>query len=341
MSAMSTAKEAVKSFIGKSGQHETTVHEEVAPAVVHETVKPTHHETVTTAIDREVHQDHYHTSVQPVKDRAVTSEQHKHNLVGTEHRHFEHDNTKAVKDTLAEEASKYKDERTVKDTHHTHSVNPTVAGEHVHHHVHEVVQPVVERETIQPSVTHTTVPIHEVHHQASTHHAASALPAMTMDEYKRSGGVMSGREVRVDGFQGEPKGYSTTGLSRSTHTGADGVGAMDGMNQDMHKAKSNMQHEMKNETKSASTTGTEYNHTSSGTPSGIRTSTSTNDSKMGHASTDSGSYSSAVPRAYAGTTTSDVYDSTNGSSMKKSPSLKDKLNPLKDANGDGKKGIFS
>lgn len=52
---------------------------------------------------------------------------------------------------------------------------------------------------------HTTVPIHEVHHNATQHHATSALPAVSMADFKNQGGVLAGREERYDGFQGEPR----------------------------------------------------------------------------------------------------------------------------------------
>jgi hypothetical protein len=72
-------------------------------------------------------------------------------------------------------------------------------------HIHETIQPVVHKETVQPSVVHTTVPIHEVHHNASQHHQTSELPAMSLAEFKQQGGVLGGREERYDGFEGEPK----------------------------------------------------------------------------------------------------------------------------------------
>ena len=64
---------------------------------------------------------------------------------------------------------------------------------------------ILTTETIEPHVTHTTVPIHEVHHNAAQHHAASALPAVSMAEFKAQGGSLTGREERQDGFIGEPK----------------------------------------------------------------------------------------------------------------------------------------
>ena len=89
------------------------------------------------------------------------------------------------------------------------------------------IQPVINKETIQPSVVHTTVPVHEVHHNAPQHHAASALPAMSMSEFKQQGGSLGGREDRYDSFEGEPKPIgignahgSNTGL---LHKGATGT----------------------------------------------------------------------------------------------------------------------
>ncbi|KAK6008310.1 hypothetical protein QM012_000213 [Aureobasidium pullulans] len=231
---MDSAKAAVKEFMSKSGHHDTTVHEKVAPAVTHESHQLQQHEQIQTAIDKEVHQDHYHTSIQPIKDREVLPEQHHHNLAAVEHRSFEHGNDAQVKERLAAEAAQFRDQRTELDAVHSKSIAPTIGGEHIHHHVHETIQPVVNKETIEPHVVHTTVPIHEVHHNAAQHHTASALPAVSMADFKKQGGVLTGREERYDGFEGEPRtvggahtaatGLSGTG-SHTTGTGLTGTGA--------------------------------------------------------------------------------------------------------------------
>ncbi len=79
-------------------------------------------------------------------------------------------------------------------------------------HVHEVVQPLIQKDVIQPEVVHTTVPIHEVHHLGASHHPTTSLPAVSMDEYKKQGGTLSavsGSEQRTEEFEGCPKGVST------------------------------------------------------------------------------------------------------------------------------------
>jgi hypothetical protein len=78
---------------------------------------------------------------------------------------------------------------------------------------------------IQPNVVHTTVPIHEVHHNKATVHGTTALPAMTMDEFKNKGGVLSGREERYDEFEGVPKnigGGTAGGFGHVRDTNATG-----------------------------------------------------------------------------------------------------------------------
>jgi len=204
---MDKAKESVKKFMSKSGHHDTTIHENVAPAVQHEEVQRHQHEETQAAIDREVHQDHYHTTEQPVLHSETLPEQHHHNLIPVEHKSYEHDDAEQVKARLADEQSKYRDEQRFVEGEHTHATADTIAGEHVHHHVHENIQPVVQKQTIEPHVVHTTVPIHEVHHNAAQHHSSSALDPVSMDDFKARGGTLGGREERHDHFEGEPRAF--------------------------------------------------------------------------------------------------------------------------------------
>ncbi|CAK3877617.1 Hypothetical predicted protein [Lecanosticta acicola] len=213
---MQAAKDAVKKFTSKDGHHDTTVHEQVSPAVTSETVRPEQEERVTQAVDREVHQDHYHTSVQPVHDKEVLPEQHHHQAAGVEHRHVNHDDHARNKEHLAQEAAQFKDTSVRHDTHHTTTVNPTVTGTHTHHHVHENIQPVVHKQTVEPHVMHTTVPVHEVHQNAAQHHSTSTLPAVGMQDFKKAGGALTGREERHDAFEGAPRHHHHHGEGTNT-----------------------------------------------------------------------------------------------------------------------------
>ena len=73
-----------------------------------------------------------------------------------------------------------------------------------------------------PHVTHTTVPIHEVHHNEAKHHAASALPAVSMEQFKKQGGA-TGKGENIEVFEGHPHalGEQLSG-SRSSKLGHQG-----------------------------------------------------------------------------------------------------------------------
>ncbi|KAL9002538.1 MAG: hypothetical protein Q9188_004536 [Gyalolechia gomerana] len=335
---MDKAKAAVSDFMHKAGHHDTTVHEKVAPAVTQETVSKHRHEEATTAIDREVHQDHFHTSVQPVKDREVLPEQHTHNVVPVEHREHHHGDSAAVKARLEQEAAQFQSQRVQGSTKESHSVAPVIAGEHVHHHVHETIQPVVQKETIQPSVVHTTVPIHEVHHNEAKHHAASALPAVSMADFKKQGGSLSGREERYDGFEGEPRavggalGGSSTGIG---NTGSGLTGHHGKTTAGPHS--SNMENKLDPRVDS-DLDGSRNMGARGGAGTGYGSNT-TGTTGTGYGSSNTGTTGSGYGSNTTGTTGTG-YGSNNTGTTGKKPGLMDKLNPMKDTDGDGKKGVM-
>lgn len=294
----------------------------VNPAITNEKVSRTQHEEAQTVVDREVHQDHHHTSVQPIKDREVLPEEHTHNMGSVEHRQVQHGNDSHVKERLAAEAAQFKNTREVGSTHHTSSDGGVIAGEHVHHHVHENIQPVIQKETIQPSVVHTTIPVHEVHQNEAKHHTATALPAVSMEQFRSQGGHLGGREERSDAFAGEPKAvggtlggkgaHGTTSLTENDrHHGTHGTG--NGLTGSSHEGTHT----------GNGLTGSSHNasHTGNGLTGSSRDGTQSGSGLTGSSHNNTGS----------GTTTS-----TTG----KKPSLMDKLNPMKDADGDGKKGLM-
>lgn len=58
----------------------------------------------------------------------------------------------------------------------------------LHSHIHEIIQPVIERETIQEKVIHTTDHIHEVEHLKDEHHGATVAPTITMADFEKGPG---------------------------------------------------------------------------------------------------------------------------------------------------------
>ncbi|KAF1930989.1 uncharacterized protein M421DRAFT_57664 [Didymella exigua CBS 183.55] len=321
---MDKAKAAITDFMSKSGHHDTTVHEAVAPAVQHEVVKPHVHEEVQTAVDKEVHQDHYHRTVQPVQDREVLPEQHTAKLGAVQHREFDHRDHDTTKRNLIDEQARFKDERHVDATTHSQSAAAAIGGEHVHHHIHETIQPVVQKETIQPNVVHTTVPIHEVHHNKATHHSTTALPAMTMDEFKSKGGALTGREERYDAFEGVPKniGAGTAGGFGAVREGSG--------HHDHHHVDGAPRHGDFDKSTGSGLTG---HH-------GQQHNDFARDNRT-HTTKDGLPDALTEDRSRADAHNTHTRDSTSSESAEhKKPSLMDKLNPKVDADGDGKAGFM-
>lgn len=128
----------------KNGNEDTTVDEKVAPAVEHVRKHVEHEEREKVVVDKERHQDHYHTTIQPLKDQEVLPTKHENKTAPTEYREVEHDDEKIKQKVQAREKG-FKD--TVKEdpTVEKHVDEQTEVGEHVHHHLHETIQPVIEK----------------------------------------------------------------------------------------------------------------------------------------------------------------------------------------------------
>ena len=151
-----------------------------------------------------------------------------------------------------------------------------------------------------------------------------------MADFKKQGGSLTGREERYDGFEGEPRavggalGGNTTGSGMTGHHGNTTAGPHG----------SNMGNKMdpridsdRDGSRNMGAHGDGYGSNTTGTGPGYG---------MGH----SGSSHEPVTSGYGSnnTGTHGTHDTT-GTTGKK-PGLMDKLNPKKDADGDGKKGVM-
>lgn len=116
-----------------------------------------------------------------------------------EHRSFDHDKPELSR-TVEQDAARYKDSSVTHDTTHSVSKAPIITGEHVHHHLHQHVQPVIQKDTIRPEVVHTTVPVHETHHAPTVSHGTTTLPTKTWAEFeKETGGAITGSKAATVG----------------------------------------------------------------------------------------------------------------------------------------------
>ena len=194
--------------------------------------------------------------------------------------------------------------------------------------VHEHVQPVVEKEVIQPKVVHTTVPIHEVHNATAQHHGTSTLPGKTLEEFKAAGGILDGNNSAHHGeYDGCPRPYNKslqteqTEADRSVHSHHHHGNEITGKNSLNNN--SNRTGDLNNKTGN-------FNNTSSRTDNFTNTNNRTGDLNNNRAD---GYNNTTSP-----STTSNA--SANGVGAGSKPSLAQRLNPLKDADHDGKKGFM-
>lgn len=120
---------------------------EVAPVVEHTHVEKQHETREKSVVEKEKHQDHYHTTIQPLKDSEVLPEKHDYTQE-EKHREINRDDgaskAKAEAD-VAGFASTIDEKQSESKT-----KEPTQVGEHVHHHLHETIVPVVEKGEFDP-----------------------------------------------------------------------------------------------------------------------------------------------------------------------------------------------
>lgn len=196
----------------------------------------------------------------------------------------------------------------------------------------------MQKETIQPSVVHTTIPIHEIHQNEAKHHAASALPAVSMADFKKQGGSLQGREERYDGFEGEPKAVGGA-LGGSHHHHHSGTTSGPHSSNLENKLDPRVDSDRDGSRNLGAASSEQYGSRSTG--SGYGSSTTGSGYGSGTIGTTGTGYDSGTTGSGYGHDTSRGTHATGTSTTTgKKPGLLDRLNPMKDTDGDGKKGVL-
>ncbi|KAI0401706.1 hypothetical protein F4802DRAFT_419944 [Xylaria palmicola] len=161
-----------------------SVTKDTAPAVEHETVRKEHEERQQKVLERERHQEHYKTTVQPLKEREVMPEKHVQEQADVQHRHVNLDREGDVKAKHQGKQAQFKNISKEAGTHQQTVQEPTLTSEHSHHHLHETIQPVIEKETVVPSVTHKKIPIKETVQDQAIDEGVTINPPMSREEFE-------------------------------------------------------------------------------------------------------------------------------------------------------------
>ncbi|KAK1069201.1 hypothetical protein LTR74_005008 [Friedmanniomyces endolithicus] len=201
-SAKGTANDATSgtstSASGSTAEHSTTSVDKVTEETETVADQTREHETrERDVVEKEIHKDHYHTTIQPLKDTEVQATEHNFEQAPTEYRSVEKDDG-AAEAKVAKKLAGFHDSVKEEETKETHAQDETVVGEHVHHHLHEIIQPVIEKEVIQKSVTHVTHPIKETVHEKSDDHGVTKAKAISVEEFKHRLDGEAATEVNPD-----------------------------------------------------------------------------------------------------------------------------------------------
>lgn len=156
--------------------------------VVHERVRHLETEEVSRIKEHDRHIHHIQHHTQPL----VASEE-----LPEEHRSVDHPPTKITEIHTAMP----KDDKLLHDMVHEHQDTlihapkertiidkGIVINEHIHHHIHHVMQPIITKETIDKQRIHTTIPIHAVTHEAPVVHQSKVHQVLPLETFIQEGG---------------------------------------------------------------------------------------------------------------------------------------------------------
>ncbi|KAI0448544.1 hypothetical protein F5B21DRAFT_518846 [Xylaria acuta] len=178
------SKDEDKLSPGSSGNGNTaSITKDIAPAVEHETIQKRHEQREQKVLERERHQDHYKTTVQPLREREVMPEKHQHEQADIQHQYINRDQGDG-KAAHERKQAQFKHLSKEAGTHSETLQEPTLTSERTHHHLHETMQPVVEKETVMPSVTHKTIPMKETIQDPTLDEGVTINPPMSREEFE-------------------------------------------------------------------------------------------------------------------------------------------------------------
>lgn len=148
--ASSNTTDTSSSVDTSSVDKDTNVTQEVAPAVEHAKITKQHETREQEVVEKERHQDHFHTTIQPLKDSEVLPEKHDETTAETQYRNVNNDSEQAKAQADADRSG-FQNTTEESKTLEAATQEPTQTTEHVHHHLHETIQPVIEKGKLQSS----------------------------------------------------------------------------------------------------------------------------------------------------------------------------------------------
>ncbi|KAF4623392.1 hypothetical protein D9613_002340 [Agrocybe pediades] len=160
--------------------------------ITHERIRHLETEEVARIMERERHIHHIQHHTQPIIAAEELEEQHRElihpvTLIKEVHANKVEDNT-----LFEGQVNQFHDTLTHTERERTIIDKGTTVNEIIHHHVHHVIQPVIEKETIERKRIHTTIPIKEVTDEAPVVHQSQTHAPVPIEHFLQRGGTLEG-----------------------------------------------------------------------------------------------------------------------------------------------------
>ena len=193
--------------------------------VVHQTHYRHEIEELFRQREHHIHQHHIQHHVQPVLDVEHATEQLHARIAPETTVREAHANTEKDAALLRSVAGNYKDTFTQSPIERQIVDKGEAVREIVHHHIHNVVQPVIQRDTHEYHRIRTTIPTTHITHEAPIVHESTAHQPIRKEDFIRGGGVLTStirtideagvlnlgtHQRTVEGEPYQPAGWTTT-----------------------------------------------------------------------------------------------------------------------------------
>lgn len=169
-----------------------------------EVTSKTHHNHTIEEVERqrelERHSHHIQVHHQPIKHEEHAAEQIHQKSHPVTKIHEKHASTDKDAKLLSTIAAGHNHKNEVKHAPIDHKIvdNGEIVNESVHHHIHNVVVPLVSHDAHEHHRIKTTIPTHHVLHEAPIIHESSTLEAISKDDFLKRGGVLGAPAKTVD-----------------------------------------------------------------------------------------------------------------------------------------------
>ena len=162
----------------------------------------THHRHEIEELIRErehhVHQHHIQHHVQPVLDSEHGTEQLHSRVVPETTIREVHANTDKDAALMRSVAGTYKDSFTHAPIDRSVIDRGETVREITHHHIHNVVQPIIERDSHEYHRIRTTIPTTHITHEAPIVHESTAHQPIRKEDFLKGGGVLNSTTRTID-----------------------------------------------------------------------------------------------------------------------------------------------